>query len=90
MITINFSPALSDILADIGILRMEASTLREAIDDLEIRHGGIREKLLDEDGNLLGHINIYCNGKDIRLLKNLETPLNDGDEVAIIAAVWGG
>ena len=90
MITINFSPALSDILADIGILRMEASTLREAIDDLEIRHGGIREKLLDEDGNLLGHVNIYCNGKDIRLLKNLETPLNDGDEVAIIAAVWGG
>lgn len=90
MITVNFSPALSDILADIGILRMEASTLREAIDDLEIRHGGIREKLLDEDGNLLGHINIYCNGKDIRLLKNLETPLNDGDEVAIVAAVWGG
>ena len=90
MIRINFSPALSDVLADIGVLRMEASTLREAIDDLETRHGGIREKLLDDDGNLLGHVNIYCNGKDIRLLKNLETPLNDGDEVAIIAAVWGG
>jgi len=90
MITINFSPALSDILADIGTLRMKASTLREAIDHLEMRHGGIREKLLDDDGNLLGHVNIYCNGKDIRLFKNLETPLNDGDEVAIIAAVWGG
>jgi len=90
MITINFSPALSDILSNIGVLRVEASTLREAIDDLEKRHGGIREKLLDDDGNLLGHVNIYCNGKDIRLLKNLETPLNDGDEVAIIAAVWGG
>jgi molybdopterin converting factor small subunit len=36
------------------------------------------------------HIIIYINGKDVRFLGKLNTPLNDGDVVLILPAAMGG
>jgi sulfur-carrier protein len=35
-------------------------------------------------------VNIYVNGDDIRFLSSLDTPVQDGDEVAIVPAIAGG
>ncbi len=66
------------------------ATIREAIDDLESHHAGMRDKLLAETGKLRRFINIYANQDDIRFLDNLDTELADGDELAIIPAIAGG
>jgi len=67
-----------------------ASTIGSAIDDLEQKFPGIKERLCDEHGRVRRFVNIYVNGDDIRFLSSLETPVKDGDEVSIVPAIAGG
>jgi adenylyltransferase/sulfurtransferase len=46
--------------------------------------------IFDESDEVPGHINIYVNNQEIHSLKGKETPLEDGDEVAVIPAIAGG
>jgi len=66
------------------------STLGELFTDLEQRHGGLRERLVDNGGGLRRFVNVYLKGEDIRFLDGLETAVSDGDEVTILPAVAGG
>jgi sulfur-carrier protein len=65
-------------------------TVRDLIDDVETRHPGLRERLVDDDGGLHRFINLYVNDEDVRYLDGINTPLSDGDTVAILPAVAGG
>jgi molybdopterin synthase sulfur carrier subunit len=72
-------------------VEVEGSSLKEVLDSLIGDHGEeFKARILDSAGNPQRHIRIYINGKDIRFLKQLNTPLNDGDEVLILPAVVGG
>ena len=51
---------------------------------------GLRDRLVDETGELRRFVNIYVNQEDIRFMQNRETVLKDGDEVAIVPAIAGG
>jgi MoaD family protein len=64
-------------------------TLEELLSDLDSRHGGLAERLVDE-GGLRRFVNVYVGGEDIRFLDGLDTPVEDGDEVTILPAVAGG
>ena len=65
------------------------STLAELIDDLESRHAGLRNRLVDEKG-LRRFVNVYLNDEDVRFLGGLETSVKDGDNVTVLPAVAGG
>ena len=65
------------------------STLDELIFDLEQRHGGLRDRLVD-GGGLRRFVNVYLNDEDVRFLAGLETPVKDGDTVTVLPAVAGG
>ncbi|MGZ4614254.1 MAG: MoaD/ThiS family protein [Actinomycetes bacterium] len=65
------------------------TTLAELIDDLEGRHTGLRERLVDDKG-LRRFVNVYLNDEDVRFLGGLETALGDGDNVTVLPAVAGG
>ena len=69
---------------------VEGKNLLEIIDDLESQYPGIKERMCDEDGSLRHFVNIYVNGEDVRFLDNLETLIDDGDEISIVPAVAGG
>ena len=43
-----------------------------------------------ELGGLRPHVNVFVNGESIRYLDGLATPVSDGDEVWVVAAVSGG
>lgn len=64
-------------------------TLGDLIADLESRHGGLAERLLD-DGGLRRFVNVYLNDQDVRFLGGLEAPVQDGDTVTVLPAVAGG
>lgn len=49
-----------------------------------------KDLLLDSDGNLRDYLKIMLNGEDIRDIKGLETPLNDGDQVVMFQTIAGG
>lgn len=71
-------------------IEIQASTIREAISELQSRYPGIQERLVDENGEVRRFVNVYVNEEDIRFLQNQETPLKDNDEVSIIPAIAGG
>lgn len=66
------------------------ATVDEIVVDLERQFPGLRERLVDETGELRRFINIYVNDEDIRFLNNRQTALKDGDQVAIVPAIAGG
>jgi molybdopterin synthase sulfur carrier subunit len=72
------------------IVEVTATTIGSAIQELQSRYPGIRERLLDETGSVRRFVNVYLNEEDIRFLQNQETPIKDGDEVSIIPAIAGG
>lgn len=67
-----------------------ASTIGELIGVLEAQHPGLRERLLDEKGQVRRFVNIFVGEEDIRFLKQLDTPLTEGAEVSIVPAIAGG
>jgi sulfur-carrier protein len=65
------------------------STLDELFSDLDARHGGLRDRLVDDAG-LRRFVNVYLNDEDVRFLGGLGAPVRDGDTVTVLPAVAGG
>jgi sulfur-carrier protein len=72
------------------LIEVNASTVGDAIVELQQRFPGIKERLLDEKGDVRRFVNVYVNEEDIRFLQNQQTPLKTGDEISIIPAIAGG
>ena len=47
-------------------------------------------KILDEDGHVRQYVAVFVNGRDIRHLDGLGTPVEPQDEIAIFPPVAGG
>lgn len=47
------------------------------------------ENVLD-NGGIREYINVYVNGKDVRDIQGIDTPVGDDDEIRIIPAASGG
>lgn len=71
-------------------MEVDASSVGEAINELQSRYPGIQERLVDESGEIRRFVNVYVNEEDIRFLQNKETALKDNDEISIIPAIAGG
>ncbi len=71
------------------VVEVSGTNVGEVLQALGEKYPGITERLL-ENGRVRRFVNIYVNDEDIRYLNDLDTPVKDGDEVAIIPAVAGG
>lgn len=67
-----------------------ATTVRDALAELERRHPGIAAKILDGAGMVKPFIRIYVGPDDIGSLSGLDTNVGERDEIAIIPAIAGG
>jgi molybdopterin synthase sulfur carrier subunit len=77
-------PALFDELP--RRIDVDAATVNEAIDRLEERWPGLRDRLCEPGPVLRRHINVYVD----RERAGLETPLAAQSRVDVIAAISGG
>jgi molybdopterin synthase sulfur carrier subunit len=68
-------------------LEVSAADVGALLDALERTHDGLRGLVRNEAGEVHQHVAIYVNSEPI---EGLDTPLRDGDEVAIIPALAGG
>lgn len=64
-------------------------TVGAVIDDLDTRHPGLKDRLVDAKG-IRRFINIYVGEEDVRFTGGLGTELKAGDQVSIIPAIAGG
>ncbi len=67
-------------------LDIDAATVAEAIERLDERWPGLRDRLCEPGPALRRHINVYVD----RERAELETPLEAGSRVDVIAAISGG
>ena len=81
---------LRNLASGADIANADGATLADAIADLERQFPGIKDRLLDEDGEIRRFVNIFVNGEDVRFEQGLATELKDGSEISIVPAVAGG
>jgi molybdopterin synthase sulfur carrier subunit len=72
------------------LVEVGATTVGDAFVELQTRFPGIKERLMDDNGEVRRFVNVYVNEEDIRFLQNQQTPLKEGDEISIIPAIAGG
>ena len=71
-------------------LELSQGTLGNALSHLDTQFPGIKDRLIDEYGEVHAFINIFVNGDDIAYLQGLLTQLSDGTEVDIVPSIAGG
>lgn len=89
-VTVRIPTPLRKLTGDQEEVKAEGATIGALIENLEKNHPGLKARLCDDRGTVRRFVNLYVNQEDIRQLKNLETPLKDGDKVAIVPAIAGG
>ncbi|OIN95101.1 MAG: hypothetical protein AUJ21_03820 [Anaerolineae bacterium CG1_02_58_13] len=90
MPVVRFPPALKYYVEDHSEMEISASTVTELLAALVTRYPSLKFHLLDADGKLRRHFNVFVNGEHIRELAGLETKLKPEDKVILMASASGG
>jgi sulfur-carrier protein len=72
-----------------AVVQVPATTVQAALDTVGAKYPALAQRLFDR-GQVRRFINVYLNDEDIRSLSGLNTPVKEGDQLAIIPAVAGG
>jgi sulfur-carrier protein len=88
-ITVRIPTPLRTLTGGSDEVKASGATVGDVIVDLEKKHPGIRDRLLDAKG-VRRFVNIYVGDEDIRFLDGLATGLKAGDTIAIVPAIAGG
>lgn len=87
---INFTYALKRFYPDLEEVDISAGNVAEVIQNLNQRYPGLKDYLLDEQGRLRQHVNIFIGDKLIRDKEKLSDKVSEKDEVFIMQALSGG
>lgn len=90
---VNFYATLRRITGEktVEFLIEDGATVGDLIEKIVQQFPPMRRELLDDDGQLYGHIHVFINGRDVPLLeKRTETILLPTDKVDIFPPVGGG
>ena len=92
MITFNITGFLTDFTNGQNQITVDspAVTVGEALNGLWQQHVGLRDRVLNEQGKLRQHVNIFLNDDNVRSKELLETTLPENCEITILPAVSGG
>ena len=67
-----------------------ASTVGELVEKIIEQYTSVKTHLVDSQGNLRRHFNVFVNGTHIRELNGLDTRLEENDKVILMASAAGG
>ena len=87
---VSFTSALKRFFPDLNEVEVEAGTVLELLEQLEKRHPGLRDYLVDERGRLRKHVNIYIGEDLVEDREGLSDPVGASDQVLIFQALSGG
>ena len=89
-VTVRIPTTLRSITKGSAEVQAKGGSVADVVEDLERQFPGLRDRLVDEGGELRRFINIYVNEEDIRFLQGKKTALKEGDQVSIVPAIAGG
>lgn len=67
-------------------VELRAATVAEAVDALDARWPGMRDRLCEPTPRIRRHINVWVEGRRAAL----DTPLSPGTELTVLTAIRGG
>ena len=73
----------------LGLIEVDADTVRACIEAVEAEHPGFRELILDGDGNLRRFVRLFVNGEALDR-DAVDLPVAETDLVQVLAAAAGG
>ena len=68
----------------------EGENISQVLSALDVAFPGFGDLVYDKNREVPRHINLYLNSQEIHDLQGADTPVADGDQVAIIPALAGG
>ena len=68
----------------------KGATIRSLLGELTGRYEGLNDLLFAAPGILRDFVNILKNGRNVEFLGRLDTPLDDGDVIALFPPLAGG
>lgn len=86
-VTVTIPSALARLFPECATrMQVEAATVAEAIDALDARWPGMRDRICDSRPAIRRHINVFVNGQR----STLDTPLPPRSEMLVLTAISGG
>jgi hypothetical protein len=90
MAHVSFTRHLQRYFPDLGELDLPATTLRELVTMLEAQHPGLAAYLVEDDGSLRKHVNVFVENRILEDRRGLSDPLRPDSRVHILQALSGG
>jgi molybdopterin synthase sulfur carrier subunit len=90
---VNFFAGLRQIVGQktVEIPISEGATASQLVAEIVRCYPALERELLDEHGNLYGHVHVVINGRDIRHLEGgMERVITYADKVSLFPAIGGG
>lgn len=88
-VRVKLPPVLQELGGGVETLEASGRTVAECLSELEAQFPGMRDALLDRRGRLLRVFGIYINSDGLRPVE-LDSPVQDGDEIVILNFLMGG
>lgn len=90
MAKVNFTYALKRFYPNLESVDITADNVSEVVSGLEHYYPGLKDYLVDEQGRLRQHVNIFIGEKLIKDKENLSDQVTEKDEIFIMQALSGG
>lgn len=90
MATVRIPTPLRRLTGGQAKVQVAGNSIADLVTSLDKSYPGIKDRLVDETGDIKRFVNIFVNGEEIRTLQGASTPVKESDEVSIIPAMAGG
>lgn len=90
MPVVKFTSNLKRFYPSLSPLEVKGGTVAEVLHEVEAVHQGLRDYIVDENGVLRKHVNIFIGNNMVSDRQALNDKLREGDEIYIMQALSGG
>lgn len=89
-VSVRIPTPLRKLTRDQELVEAEGATVGAILKSLDTTFPGLGERIFDDQGQVRRFVNVFLNDEDIRFLSQLDTPVNEHDEISIVPAIAGG
>lgn len=87
---VSFTSALQRFFPDLHTVEVEGTTIRTVIDQINEQYPGLKDYIINEQGQVRKHVNIYIGKELIHDRMTLSDEVSETQEVFILQALSGG
>jgi molybdopterin synthase sulfur carrier subunit len=90
MPSVRIPTPLRKLTNELEVVQAAGANIGEVINSLDQAFPGLKERIVDDAGDVRRFVNIFVNDEDIRFLEEKATPVKEQDEISIVPAIAGG